>query len=170
MASVGSDGRAPARYRHRHGEHEAGTVWWDDVRTVCGDLLDSARADRVRGVCVSGIGPCFVPCDGGLRPLRPAILYGVDTRAAAEIEELEARYGGDAIRARGGSALSSQAVGPKLLWLQRHEPDVWVRTAGWYMASSFIAARLTGEYVLDRHAASQCDPLYDLAAGAWAED
>jgi xylulokinase len=151
-------------------EHDAETVWWDDVRTVCGELLDSARADRVRGVCVSGIGPCFVPCDAGLRPLRPAILYGVDTRASAEIQELEARYGGDAIRARGGSALSSQAVGPKLLWLQRHEPDVWARTAGWYMASSFVAARLTGEYVLDRHSASQCDPLYDLAAGGWAED
>jgi xylulokinase len=35
------------------------------------------------------------------------------------------------------------------------------------MASSFVVARLTGEYVLDHHSASQCDPLYDLEAGAW---
>jgi xylulokinase len=38
------------------------------------------------------------------------------------------------------------------------------------MASSYAIARLTGEYVLDHHSASQCDPFYDLAAGAWAED
>jgi xylulokinase len=30
-----------------------------------------------------------------------------------------------------------------------------------------VVARLTGEYVLDHHSASQCDPLYDLRAGAW---
>ena len=30
------------------------------------------------------------------------------------------------------------------------------------MANSFIVQRLTGEYVLDHHSASQCDPLYDL--------
>lgn len=151
-------------------EHDAEEVWWNDVRAVCADLLPGVSAGRIRGVCVSGIGPCLVPCDAELRPLRAAILYGVDTRAAAEIDELERRYGADAILARGGSALSSQAVGPKLLWLQRHEPDIWARAAGWYMASSYVAARLTGEYVLDRHSASQCDPLYDLTVGGWAED
>jgi xylulokinase len=151
-------------------EHDAEDVWWQDVRSMCAELLAGSPADRVRGVCVSGIGPCFVACDAKLRPLRPAILYGVDTRAAAEIEELDRRYGPEAILSRGGSELSSQAVGPKLLWLQRHEPEVWANAAGWYMASSFVAARLTGEYVLDHQSASQCDPLYDMAAGGWADD
>jgi xylulokinase len=31
-------------------------------------------------------------------------------------------------------------------------------------------ARLTGEYVLDHHSASQCDPIYDLASGGWADE
>ena len=173
------DGPVVARAQHQHAlsvprpgwaEHDAEAVWWNDVRAVCAELLADVPAGAVRGVCVSGIGPCFVACDADLRPLRPAILYGVDTRATAEIEELERRYGAEAILACGGSALSSQAVGPKLLWLQRYEPEVWARTAGWYMASSFVVARLTGEYVLDRHSASQCDPMYDMAAGGWAED
>ena len=38
------------------------------------------------------------------------------------------------------------------------------------MANSFIVERLTGEYVLDHHSASQCDPLYDMAAERWADD
>jgi sugar (pentulose or hexulose) kinase len=33
---------------------------------------------------------------------------------------LEQQLGADAILARGGSALSSQAVGPRLLWIRRH--------------------------------------------------
>jgi xylulokinase len=150
-------------------EHDAEQVWWQDVLAVCAELAPIADSG-LRGVCVSGIGPCIVACDRRLRPLRPAILYGIDTRATAEIDELEERFGADAILARSGSALSSQALGPKLLWLQRHEQDIWARAAGWYMASSFVAARLTGAYVLDHHSASQCDPLYDLAASDWARD
>jgi xylulokinase len=172
------DGRIVARAERAHRlslpqpgwvEHDAEEVWWNDVLALCAELVPAARG-AIRALSVGGIGPCIVPCDAQLRPLRPAILYGVDTRAEAEIAELEERYGADAIVARGGSALSSQALGPKLLWLHRHEPELWEHTAGWYMASSFVAARLTGEYVLDHHSASQCDPLYDAASGAWAED
>jgi xylulokinase len=150
-------------------EFDAEAVWWDDVRAVCSELAGFAGMS-LRGVCVSGIGPCAVPCDAALRPLRPAILYGIDTRATAEVDELTVKFGAEQILARGGSALSSQALGPKLLWLRRCEPKVWSSTHGWYMASSFIAARLTGEYVLDHHSASQCNPLYDLERAVWADD
>jgi xylulokinase len=87
-----------------------------------------------------------------------------------EIEDLTERYGRAAILERCGSALSSQAVGPQLLWLQRNEPEVWAKTRRFFMASSFIIHRLTGAYVLDHHSASQCDPMYDLAAESWAPD
>jgi xylulokinase len=150
-------------------EHDAEQTWWRDVLAVCSELAPTA-AKGLRGICLSGIGPCIVPCDMQLRPLRPAILYGIDTRATDEIAELERAFGAEAILARGGSALSSQAIGPKLLWLRRHEPEVWEQTARWYMASSFVAAKLTGAYVLDHHSASQCDPLYDLARSDWAWD
>ena len=149
-------------------EQDADAVWWGEVRDLCRELEPEQHS--VSAICVSGVGPCLLPCDAQVRPLRPAILYGIDGRATAEIAELDRRYGTDAILARGGSALSSQAVGPKLLWLRRNEPDVWASTHGWYMPSSFAVARLTGEYVLDHHSASQCDPLYDLGAEGWAAD
>jgi xylulokinase len=153
--------------RPGHAEHDADAIWWAEVAALCRELVAD---EPPAAVCVSGLGPCLLPCDADVVPLRPAILYGIDTRASAEIAELADHFGAEAILERGGSALSSQAVGPKLLWLRRHEPDVWERTARWYMASSFAVARLTGEYVLDHHSASQCDPLYDLAAEDWAED
>jgi xylulokinase len=171
---------ASARREHRlslprpgWAEHDPERVWWDDVRALCAELLGgdgAGRAARIRAVGVSGIGPCLAPCDRDDRPLRPAILYGIDTRATAEIAELEQRFGADEILGRCGSALSSQAVGPKLLWLARHEPAVSDAMRRWHMASSFVVARLTGRWVLDHHSASQCDPLYDLDASTWATD
>jgi xylulokinase len=151
-------------------EHDAEEVWWHDVRSLCDSLLSPDTRRQLAGICVSGIGPCVLPCDAQMRPLRPAILYGIDTRAGEEIAELNRRYGEGDILRRGGSALTSQAIGPKLLWLQRHEPATWKAATCWYMASSFVVARLTGEYVLDHHSASQCNPLYDLEAADWAHD
>ena len=171
------DGSIEARSQRPHAlslprqgwaEHDAEETWWKDVRDLCREL--TPKAGRLGGVCVSGIGPAIVPCDGRRQPLRPAILYGIDTRAEAEIAELEECLGSDAILARCGSALSSQSAGPKLLWIKRNAPEVWAETSRWHTASSFVVSRLTGSYVVDHHSASQCTPFYDLSAGAWADD
>lgn len=169
---VASAGRPHAMSLPRPGwaEVDAEAIWWGDIVALCRELVPRAGGARIAGVCVSGVGPCLLPCDADVRPLRPAILYGIDMRATAEIAELTSRYGAAEILASGGKALSTQAVGPKILWLRRHEPEVWERTAGWYNSSSFAVARLTGEYVLDHHTASQCDPLYDVTAHEWIAD
>ena len=63
-------------------EHDAEEVWWDDFVSVCRELLDGTY-DGVAAVCTSGIGACLLPADGDVKPLRPAILYGIDSRAEA---------------------------------------------------------------------------------------
>jgi xylulokinase len=136
-------------------EMDAETDWWGDVVAVLRELIPQAGDARIAGVCVSGLGPCLLVCDEAVRPLRAGILYGIDMRATAEIEELTRRFGADAILARCGKALSTQAVGPKLAWIRANEPAVWERTRRWYSAHSFVVARMTGEYVLDHHTASQ---------------
>lgn len=150
-------------------EVDAEEVWWGDVIALCQELVSQAGATPIAAVCVSGVGPCLVLCDEEDRPVRPAILYGIDMRATAEIEELTERFGAEEILQRGGTPLSTQAVGPKALWVQRNEPQAWARATRWYNSSSYIARRLTGEYVLDHHTASQCDPLYDIRANTWHE-
>lgn len=151
-------------------EVDAEQVWWADVVALSRELVAAAGTARIGGICVSGVGPCLLLCDDQLRPLRPAILYGIDMRATLEIEELTERYGAERIVARGGTALSTQAVGPKMMWVRRHEPEVWAKAAGWYNSNSFAVARLTGEYMIDHHSASQCDPLYDITARDWCTD
>ena len=149
-------------------EVDAERLWWREVCEISRALTARLPVGAaIKAMCVSGVGPCLVLCDAELRPLRPAILYGIDTRATAEIAILTEELGYDAIFEQAGSVLSSQAVGPKLEWVFRHEPDVFNSAAGWYGSNSYIAAKLTGEYVIDHHTASQCDPLYATRDFEW---
>jgi xylulokinase len=150
-------------------EADAENTWWDEVCSICEDLTSSSPGPII-GVCVDGVGPSLVLCDADLVPLRPAILYGIDTRATEEINLQSRRYGEEAILANSGKCLTSQALGPKLEWVRRHEPDLWQAARGWYGCHSFIVAKLTGEYVLDHHTASQCDPLYRVPEFDWHGD
>ena len=63
--------------------------------------------------------------------------------------------------------MNAQSIGGRTLWLQRHEPEVWAKSRYWFMASSFIGFRLTGEYFLDHISASYSEPLYDVGKGKW---
>jgi xylulokinase len=170
MVATASRPHQMAMPRPGWAEMDAEDIWWHDVVALCRELVPMADGGEIAGVAVSGLGPCLLMCDAASHPLRPAILYGIDGRASEEIAELTATFGEQPILSRGGSALSSQAVGPKLLWVRRHEPEVWSRTRRWYGSSSYVVARLTGEYVLDHHTASQCDPLYDMLTNDWAHD
>ena len=152
-------------------EADAEALWWREVCQISTALMAPLPVHgSVAGMCVSGVGPCLVLCDDALRPLRPAILYGVDTRATAEIDLLTEEFGEAEILERAGTLLSSQAVGPKIEWVRRHEPEVFDRATGWYGSNSYIAAKLTGEYVIDHHTASQCDPLYATRRFGWNHD
>ncbi len=150
-------------------EHDPEDSWWADFIDIC-TTLHKNNPGTISCVCVSGIGPCLLPCDEAGTPLRNGILYGIDTRATNEIEQLNQRYGKQEILAKSGSYLSSQAIGPKLLWIDKNEPEVWRQTKKFFMAHSFIVYRLTGQYVLDHHSASQCDPLYDLSKQSWIDE
>ncbi|MDJ0350788.1 FGGY-family carbohydrate kinase [Cryobacterium sp. PH29-G1] len=141
-------------------------VWWREFGEIARELTESASA-AILAVGVSGMGPCVLLTDEEFHPLRPAILYGVDTRAGQQIERLNEKLGAEAILQRCGSMLSSQAAGPKLAWIAEHEPQVWERARHLFMPASWLAFNLTGAYVLDHQSASQTTPLYDTLALDW---
>lgn len=149
-------------------EQDADAVWWGDLVEITRRLLaDGIDAGDIGAVGVSAIGSCLLPVDAAGAALRPGILYGIDTRATDEIAWLNAEYGEDALRAFGGMALTSQAIGPKILWLRRHEPDIYARAARMVTSSSYLVFKLTGEWVMDRHSASHYNPLIGIQAMEW---
>lgn len=141
-----------------------GRLWWEEFRELARELGQDAE---VVAVGVSGMGPCVLLADSNDLPVRPAILYGVDTRSTAQIARLERELGAEEIRSRGGSDLSSQAAGAKIAWVADEEPELYTKARRLYMPSSWLVRRLTGAYVLDHHSASQCTPLYDVGRLDW---
>ncbi|MDQ3694665.1 MAG: FGGY-family carbohydrate kinase [Chloroflexota bacterium] len=149
-------------------EHDADVIWWGEFVGLCRMLLGNRfRGDDVAAVAASAIGPCLLPVDAAGRPLRPGILYGIDTRASAEIAWLNDHLGEAPMFDLGGMALTSQAIGPKILWLKRHEPEVYAKAAHFIAASPYLVLRLTGEAVMDVHTASYYNPLFDLRQTRW---
>lgn len=149
-------------------EQDADEVWWHDLVEITKAILaEGPPADEIGGVAVSAIGPCMLPIDEAGRPLRPGVLYGIDTRASAEIEWLNSEFDEDALLDLGGMALTSQAIGPKILWLRRHEPQVWAKTHKILTASSYLIYKLTDDYVMDKHTGAHFNPLVDIRTLDW---
>ena len=153
-------------------EHRPEEDWWGDFVHVCKALLRDSGVDpeEIMAVACSAIGPCMLPVDVEGTPLMNGVLYGVDGRAEAQVRELTDRIGEDTIIARCGNALTSQSVGPKILWLKRHRPEIYAQTAHILTSTSFLVQRLTGEVVIDHYTAANFSPLYDTATQTWVDD
>lgn len=153
-------------------EHDPEADWWGGFVAVTRAVLADSRIDpcEVKAVACSAIGPCMLPVDADGAPLMNAVLYGVDTRAAAQVHALTERIGEVTLIARCGNALTSQSVGPKILWLKETQPEIYARTARILSATSYLVQRLTGEAVIDHYTAAGFTPLYDVARQAWSDD
>jgi len=153
-------------------EHRADEDWWGDFVRITRKLLETSGvpAEQIGAVACSAIGPCMLPVDAGGTPLMNGVLYGVDTRAQAEIDVLNAQIGEDTILDRCGNALTSQAVGPKILWLKNQRPDLFARTAYILTSTSYMVMKLTGEIVIDHYTAANFAPLYDVSTLGWTDD
>ena len=60
--------------------------------------------------------------------LRPAILWN-DQRTEAECDEIRETIGRDRLIAVTGNDALAGFTAPKLMWVRRHEPDVWSQIA-----------------------------------------
>ena len=152
-------------------EHRPREDWWGDFCFLSQKLIaDSGVAPKdIRAVGASAIGPCMLPVDKAGEPLMNGVLYGVDTRAAVEIAELTEQIGEAVLLDRCGNALTSQSVGPKILWLKRNCPEIFRAAHKIVGATTFLVQKLTGACVIDHYSASSSSPLYDVDALNWRD-
>jgi xylulokinase len=153
-------------------EQDVEKVWWGEFVDLVRILMEQAKVKPadVASVGLSGI-YSMVPVDAAANPLRSGgIMYGVDTRSVAEIEELIKKLGAEQIFKRTGNGLSAQSMGPKILWVQRNEPEVFAKAHSFLPCANFIAARLTGNFFIDHLTAGFFGPLYEPDKLAWAPD
>ena len=150
-------------------EHDAEQIWWRDFCHLCHNLFEASglRGADIDAVGCSTIAPCMLPVDERGRPLRPAILYGVDTRSAPQIAALEQELGVERILHNGGCALSTQSVGPKIRWLREEEPEIFRQAYMFHTGASYLLFKLTGEAVVDHYTGLAYGPLFNVRELRW---
>lgn len=124
--------------------------WWRAVSQGLSDLFEQGEvsAAEIAGIGIDGQGWSAIAMDGEGNVLAPDPIW-LDTRAESICEELNTRIGADAIFALSGNPLKAQYVTAKIIWLERHMPQVFEKTKLIMQSNGFIAQRLTGSYCMD---------------------
>jgi xylulokinase len=137
----------------------------DDWARAAEDVL--ARLPDGERIGLSGQMHGLVCLDETGRPLRPAILWN-DQRTAAECAEIESRLGLQRLIELTGNRALSGFTAPKLLWVRKHEPDIYRRIGHVLLPKDYVRYRLTGVQAIDAADASGT-LLFDVARRRWSE-
>jgi xylulokinase len=134
--------------------------WWRATERAL------ASANEPPGLTGQMHGLVLLDADG--RVLRPAILWN-DQRTGAECAEIEATIGLSRLIELTGNRALPGFTAPKLLWVRKHEPEVWSRIAHVLLPKDYVRFRLTGEHAIDAAEASGT-LLFDVAGRRWSEE
>lgn len=120
----------------------------------------------VRAIGLAGQQHGAVVLDAHFAPLRPAILWN-DGRSHVECTELDTACP-QAVALTGNYAMPGFTA-PKLLWMRKHEPDLFARVHLVLLPKDYLRLRLTGEAVSDMSDASGTFWL-DIARRDWSDE
>jgi len=138
--------------------------WWQATEAALADL----GAGPVAGIGLSGQMHGLVALDRAGRVLRPAILWN-DQRTGAECAEIERRVGLERLIHLTGNRALTGFTAPKLLWIRRHEPELYARIDRVMLPKDYVRLRLAGEWATDVADASGT-LLFDVAARRWSDE
>lgn len=144
-------------------EHDAEQVWWGDFCKLSHEIIARMGIEPSSIGCVgfSALGCDCVSVDGEGRALAPAILYGVDARSQPQIEKILSAYGEERAREMMGHDPCSSDIAPKVMWFYDNMPEIATAAAKFLTASSYLCAKLTGRFCIDRYLAEDFLPLYN---------
>lgn len=144
--------------------------WWEataaSIRQV---LLETAtEADDITAIGLTGQMHGLVLLDDRGEVLRPAILWN-DQRTGPQCDEIRERLGPQhLIEVTGNDALPGFTA-PKIVWVARHEPDLYARAAHILLPKDYIRYKLTGAYAMDK-ADGSGTLLFDVRARDWSDE
>ena len=138
--------------------------WWTATEAAVLALPANVRT-RIQGIGLAGQMHGATLLGANDRPLRPAILWN-DGRSFAECEELEASA--PASRAITGNLAMPGFTAPKLLWVRKHEPEIFAATRSVLLPKDYVRLRMTGDKASDM--SDSAGTLWlDVGARRWSD-
>jgi xylulokinase len=147
---------------------QAPADWWQATGTAVAQLRAAhpAAFAAVRAIGLSGQMHGAVLLDAADTVLRPAILWN-DGRCHAECAELEAAA--PRLHDIAGNLAMPGFTAPKLLWVRKHEPELFERVTSVLLPKDWLRLQLTGDKVSDPSDAAGTLWL-DVARRDWSDE
>ena len=173
---MGTDGQVVATARKAYETNFSKSLWaeqdpndwWDALATTTRAVLEqsSVTPDQVLSLSFSTQMVNIIPVDREGKPLRPCINW-LDGRAWEEAKAATAKFGGPRLfTALFGATITGKDLIPKYLWLKKHEPDVYRRSAAFVDVSGYLVQHATGKLIYEWTSASVTG-LFDFKAKSW---
>ena len=122
--------------------------WWNAILDGIPELIAGLAPGEIGGIGVAGQMHGLVALNAAGEVLRPAILWN-DGRTAAETAYLNDRVGREFLLRHTGNIAFAGFTAPKLLWMEKHEPELFGRIAKVLLPKDYVNFRLTGRYTTD---------------------
>jgi xylulokinase len=144
--------------------------WWQATTNSIRQALAAANAsgESVAAIGLTGQMHGLVALDEHGRVLRPAILWN-DQRCGAECDEIRRRVSLERLVQITGNDALTGFTAPKILWLEKHEPDVYRRIRHILLPKDYIRYQLTGTLAMDK-ADGSGTMLFDLRKRTWSAE
>ncbi len=145
-------------------------LWWQGAMKSIRGVLAAAGlpGSAVTAIGLTGQMHGLVLLDEAGRVLRPAILWN-DQRTQAECDEIHQRIARQRFLQITGNLALTGFTAPKVLWVRRHEPELYRRARHILLPKDYVRLKLTGEYAMDK-ADGAGTVLMDLKARDWSPE
>ena len=139
---------------------------WQTVRQVIAQAAVKA-GEPVRAIAIASLGESFIALDSSDHVLRNSMLYS-DVRGAEEIHDILGKIDTQQLYDVTGMPINAMYTLNKLLWVKKHEPELFSRIDKLFLFEDFIYYMLSGERCIDYSLASRT-MFFDFAGHRWAE-
>ena len=158
----------PLLFPHPGWSEQEPKAWWGALQSGLQELLSGFDASEVVGIGVGGQMHGLVALDKDDNVIRPAILWN-DGRTAEETEWLNTAIGKETLSKYTGNIAFAGFTAPKILWMQKHEPENFARISKIMLPKDYINYRLTGVHACDYSDASGM-LLLDVEHKRWSKE
>ena len=128
----------------------------------------SGQYPDIAGIGVTSFGETFVLTGEAGEPLHSAMLY-TDPRGAEECTELVEKLGADHIAEITGLAPHEMYSVSKIMWLKRHQPEVYAAAKRLHLIEDFVVWHLTHRAQIDYSLATRT-MAFDIRTLTWSKE
>ncbi|MEG1639782.1 MAG: xylulokinase [Ruthenibacterium sp.] len=158
-------------YQSQNGWAEQDTDdWWNAVVQTISCALKQSRvpATDIKGIGISGQMHGLVLLDANGDVLRKSILW-CDGRTQAECDEITATIGKERLIQITANPALPGFTASKILWVRKHEPEIWEKTAHILLPKDYVRYKLTGVFATEVSDASGMN-LLDITKRQWSDE